>query len=84
MCRPAQSTTMQQSIDSRLMPAKDTADSIAYKGLSSRRNIQMNIDIEKCDKSLDNSNVSEVKYSEGVLTQFTQMTFLGSFNASDN
>ena len=34
------------------------------KGLSYRRNIQMNIDIEKCDNSLDNSNVSEVsKYS---------------------
>ena len=30
------------------------------KGLSFRRNIQMNIDIEKCDNSLDNSNVSEV------------------------
>ena len=68
---------MQQSIDSRLMPAndKDKVDSIAYKGLSSRRNIQMNIDIEKCDRSLDNSNVSEVKYSEGVLTQFAVMTF---------
>ena len=30
------------------------------KGLSFRRNIQMNLDIEKCDNSLDSSNVSEV------------------------
>ena len=32
-------------------------------GLSYRRNIQMNLDIEKCDKSLDGTNVSEVKQS---------------------
>ena len=30
------------------------------KGLSFRRNIQMNLDIEKCDNSLDSSIVSEV------------------------
>ena len=37
------------------------------KGLSFRRNIQMNLDIEKCDNSLDSSNVSEV----GQYTAFT-------------
>ena len=32
-----------------------------HRGLSQRRNIQMNIDIEKCDASRDTSNVSEVR-----------------------
>ena len=32
-----------------------------HRGLSQRRNIQMNIDIEKCDASRDSSNVSEVR-----------------------
>ena len=41
------------------------------KGLSFRRNIQMNLDIEKCDNSLDSSNVSEV----GQYTAFT-FTFI--------
>ena len=40
---------------------RDTeAENQRNKGLSFRRNIQMNLDIEKCDNTLDSSNVSEV------------------------
>ena len=39
------------------------------RGLSFRRNIQLNLDIEKCDNSLDDSHVSEVRRRRVPLTQ---------------
>ena len=43
------------------MKGEDKRQRHGSRGLSQRRNIQMNIDIEKCDSALDSCNVSEVR-----------------------